>query len=192
MSKTWQQEDTAAALSDQIACSGATLAKTPQSCLAVDGGTAGTTEETIAIPFGTNGVAGYMTELDPGEDPPAGTWTARLDVTTGSSDYTLQEVHLCWWNTSTFVSLGSTATIGTTMNAGIYSTNITGSSPISYAAGHRAYLVWVFDVAGCHGDISLGVTPSQLITTPIVGVGGIITKLAGSGGLVGRQTSLVG
>lgn len=174
MALDYQQTDNSPSLGDNIGCSGATISgtTTPQSCLASSGGTAGTTEETITIDAKDTGEAGYMVEIDPGADVAAGTHVAKINPTTTNADFQLDEVHVCWWNGSTYSSLGSATSLALAMTA-IRTVNITGcSASPTYSSGDRLYYVFVFSTGGSHGGLNLGVTPNQIMQTP----GGTIEK----------------
>lgn len=191
MAITFQQTDTEAACGNFLACSGASqLAdNSAVSSDATQDGTAGTTEQTVKNSAGVNNVAAYMVQCS---DAPtntnwdSGDWVVDFEVTTGNTNITLQEIHICHIDggaCSTTGTIGSMTGIGQAMSAGIHSYTISGSEVSSPNTSSDPYIVWVFDFGGNHGNEDMGVTPSQTIDSPITIASEQISENVGTQGM---------
>lgn len=165
--------DTAAACGEDIMCSGASnlVGQGGMDSEAVDGGTAGTTEQTVKHSASVTSVASCFVQMAPPTDTDwdSGDWIIRLDVTTGNSNITWQEAHICHIDgaCNSLASLASVTGLGTTLSAGIYSATATQGSIITPSLNDEIYIVYVFDFGGNHGNEQVGITPSQNIDSPI-------------------------
>ena len=159
----------------QVGCSGRSLSggSPTYARLCTEGGTAGTTEilpalanlETTVVAYNDISDAIGVTSWD------SGTYTWRLNITTTSATVTLEEVHVCRLNSSLVSqeSLGSSTGLGQSLgSSGVISGNVTGSAATASASDVVAF-IYVFSNSHSHGgDDPVGITPNQVLNTPIV------------------------
>ena len=167
----------------QAGCSGRSAAAgTTGAREMTDGGTAGTSEVIVGIQnFGTllyvyNDISDAINETT--WDAPSGgdPYTWRLNITTAVAAVTLEEVYFCRLNSSEVSqeTLASATGIGQTISStGVISGNITtGSAATSPSATDKLAVIYVFTNTNEHGgDEVFGITPNQLIDTPIIRTG---------------------
>lgn len=190
-----QQTDTD--ITVQVGCSGRSLSgglKAGNRCQS--GGTAGTVEDKPDLVNAETLVVSYNDiSNDIGETTWAsGNYTWRLNITTTSGVVTLEEVYICRLNQSEVSqeTLGSATGLGQSLGiAGVVSGTISGSAGTSPASTDRVGIIYVFSNTSTHGgNDAVGITPSELINTPIEATGGgggrIMSSLLGSGGPVGK------
>ncbi len=172
---SYQQVDAAHQCGTLVGCSGGTIATTPIARQVIDGGIPGTNEETIVIAdFATQ--AGFMigsTPLLPGdlswED---GDWVVRINVTTGDGKVTWEDTYVCRFdaNCNSLAVVGSLLAQAISLaSTGVQSMTIPG---VIQAANvdDIFYIVLIFANAG-GGPSALGLTPDQILDTPLLQVG---------------------
>jgi len=155
-----------------IACSGGTIAATPGSSLAVAGGTAGTTEDSLQISANTQRVL-YWFEAAPSDAStwPAGNYVTRVNITSADADGQWDHTHICRMNSTCSSVLGTIGSI-TNQNTSVATTGVKTHtvSGASQAAGATdlVLIVLTFEDTAIHGNMSVGITPNQAIDTPLV------------------------
>ena len=159
-----------------VGCSGQAQASTPQSCNMQEQGTFGSSAETVTLAAEAVTDAGYMMESVAGEPgitdwSPGGDWTCRINISSGDSSVTLEEVYVCRVNSSGV----SQETLGSATGLGL---STTGSQPISVSVtcsattastSDRIYVVWVFSNSQMHNTRSIDVVPDVMIDATIAG-----------------------
>ena len=158
----------------QVGSSGRSLAAgTPIAREMTEGGTAGTTEALPAVEnLGTTLVAYNDISDAIGETTwAAGTLTWRLNIPTTSTTLTLEEVYVDRLNSSEVQqeNLGSSTGIGRALGtAQVESGTVTLSAATSPADTDLLAVIYIFTNTHEHGgDDAVGITPDQLINTPI-------------------------
>ena len=171
MVRIYEQVDSAAVDGSIAACTSLLVANTEFNREVQEAGTLGS---------GTNDMANNATDIkrgfhfeseanEPNETSwPAGTWTVRLNVTTGNANLDFESLDICR------VDSGGTsqATIGTltstvTLTSGVHTFNVTGSADAGAAASDRFYAVGGIAIdPAAHGTQTVTVTNDQLIDTP--------------------------
>lgn len=186
MGAVFAQSDTAQDCTVGVFCSGATLGVTNKGRKAVEGGSPGSTQQTITlgVPNGIQQWACWNFEIVPGADFStwaAGTYTIQINVTSGGGpNTTLQEVHICRVNSScsNVASLGSTTGIFQAVDTpGVYTVDVSGSAVASPAPTDKILVVVVFrDEVDSNSNV--GITPDRNVTTPLQR-GTIVPKVTG-------------
>lgn len=189
-----QQTDTD--ITVQVGCSGRSLtASSTAGNRMTDGGTAGTTEDNLSLDNFESLVVAYNDISDNiGETIwAAGNYTWRLDVTSGNAAISLEEIYVCRLNQAEVnqETLGSATAIGQALGtAQVYSNSISCSAATSPLETDRLALIYVFSNSSEHGGAdAIGITPSQIINTPIertAAAGRIMSSLVDHGGLAGH------
>jgi hypothetical protein len=166
------ETDTAATHGASSMCSGQPVASTPVARQATAGGTAGTNNLTVTCNnFGPQACVMWESAAnEPGLTSwSAGTWTVRLSVVTGNSNYTWQAFYVCRAS-STGTNLGTVASntnVGQQLTSpGQFTATATGVSVPSTNTTDRIYIVLVFDVGGTPPQ-SLTIQSNQIINTPL-------------------------
>ena len=92
--------------------------------------------------------------------------TVRM-ITTTNSNLTWNEAHVCYWNGSSYSSLGSVTGLGHVLDtAQVETATITGASAgPTYASSHRLYYVLIFDATGAHGSANANFKHSAIKCT---------------------------
>ena len=135
----------------------------------VEGGGAGTTEQTVTI-AGESTFSDLNFEIDiTNETDPNGSWTIRLNVTS-------ENMNMSWVSTRVSVRNGACVIQGSShtenhadedlSTTGVKSVTFTTSGLSSLNSGDRITALLSFSNAS-HGDSSFGFTPDQLIDTPL-------------------------
>lgn len=169
------QTDTAADSGTDVGCSGASIAHTPISREATEGGTAGSSEASVKVTTGSSGAA-VMFQSDTGTGEPsetewdAGDYIVRLNVTTGNTNCTWTETHVCERTSGgSFNTVASLTGQTTTLSAGTHSHTVNRGTTFTAVDGNSTlYIVLVVSSAADHGQDTFGFTPDQNIDTPIV------------------------
>lgn len=171
MATSFQQTDTAAGATN-VQCSGNTNnTGDTESNQAQDGGTAGVTELTITMDANAadlNAVWMEIVNID-NYDGASGTWTWRINCTTGNNSIVLTEVHICHVSSAYAAknTLGSDTTLGTKTGDGNLSGTITQSGSVTIDPGDLIIVIYAFDNntgGSMTGDF--GYTPNQIISAP--------------------------
>ena len=149
--------------------------KSPQCLLATSGGTAGSVENSFAYGAGTGQICFVFDSGALGLTSwQSGTYYAPIYISTANSNYTLQAIELCRVD----ASCANLATVGSVTGLGIScgatgakagSSAISGAAQSSTNSTDRLVVLYVFDIGGM-GQQSLGITPNQIITTPLSAV----------------------
>ncbi len=168
-----QQTDNAAQHGAIAACSGDTPATAVDDIELDVGGTPGTSEDTITLT--PSAIArGWHMESISGE-PNEATWipgdyVIRFEVTAENMNVSLREVHVCRVDSSggSPVTIGSNSVNRALGTAQVETITIAGAEDTG-AASDRLYIVLSFSASG-HNPASVGLTPSQIVDTPIGGV----------------------
>lgn len=188
-----QQKDTTANCSTVAAfCSGRSVTGgTAVSRDAEDGATAGSSEATITLSGGETTVVGMQLVSDALGVTlwEGGNYTVRVNVTTSDMNITLEEVHLCRVNSSCTNqedlggSTGLAIDCGTT---GVKTITVEGALTSTASATDHLAVVLVFTNSFSMSSKSIGITPNQIIDTPIE------QAAAAPGGGGARLLSLLG
>lgn len=184
MAVSFQQTDTAAGATN-AQCSANSNNTDTESNQAQQGGTAGSTERTVTLDVSAadlNCVWMEIVNIDD-YDGASGTWTWRINITTGNHQVTLDEVHICHVDSSYGAknTLGSSTGIGSNIaSTGEYNGTISQGASVSIAAGDMIIVIFAFDNAQAMTQ-DFGYTPSLIITGP-----GTIAS-AGWGPLLGGE-----
>lgn len=174
--RNYQQTDTSAAQCSQaeaIACSGVAAAEAESvGREAIDSGTAGTSETAVTISNDTPEIVCFWYESEDVNDTSwaAGTWSVRLDVTTtADANWTRTDVCRVTSDCSSVEATVGSATHSISLNAtGVTSdVDVTGSAQAGAAASDLWLIVLACLENVAHGNAAFGVTPSQLIDTPL-------------------------
>jgi hypothetical protein len=173
MSTTYTQTDTSTAYAD--GCWGGTTGNTTAGRECTVGGTAGTTEVTVAprVVNGANtndGVFVLRCEKPGFSDWAAGDWVVTYNVTSQDAGNTIDEVHVCdQWDdgtptyttvvTQTAIAQGGVGTFGYTLNTivGHVAQDQTDSRP---------FVVLVVQNTDDHGNADMGITPGETVVAP--------------------------
>lgn len=211
---SYQQTDTLPAFVYNAGCSGASTGASTSSADIDEAGTAGSTEDSCDP--GNNTTAGvYAYALPPSEAPgvatwASGDWVVRIDNTTMDAGTQITEVWVCDRDTDgtpdTYTTVVSTTSPGhvrgeTSADQGgplvVTMNQASDHTPQSQTASVPFILV-IANNNNAHGASDLGITPSQIIDTPIddgLGAGDPEANLIGGkllgGGLLTRG-ALVG
>lgn len=166
---TYTQTDTAADCGAQAACSGGTLGTQTASTTCTEGGTGGSTEQTIEIGAGSTSIC-HFTQTTGGVGSAtweSGTYTCGLNITTGHSDLSITNIYICRLDSScnNLATVGSQS-VSQTLTAGTYTFDVTGSEQ-SANDTDDLYVVYEFTNGHSHSTRTAGITPNQDIATPI-------------------------
>lgn len=169
MATNFQQTDAAAGATN-VQCSGNSQNTDKESNQAQFAGTAGSTPRTLTVNASAadlNGVWMEIINLN-NYDGASGTWTWRINITTGNHQITLDEVHICHVDSSYAAknTLGSAVGLGLNLGStGVQSGNITQSSSVTVATGDMVIIIFAFDNANSMNQ-DIAYTPDSLIASP--------------------------
>ena len=154
-----------------VGCSGAALANQPRDRECVEGGTPDGAAGS-SLTSNTTGQAAVMLQLEGilAASWEAGDWVVRFNLTTANSLITLQEIHVCRFNSSCVNqgSVGSLTGIGEGWGStGVKTHTITGSADVG-GVFDNAYIIAVFDAGGVHGNQAFSITYDQDIDSPLL------------------------
>lgn len=173
-----QQTDTAATDGAIAACSGINAGTATDNRQATSGGTPGATTNTVTAPNnGTVTVRLVHFESAPNELNalvcPPGNWTWRLNITTGNTLLTIDDVFICRVNSSgvSQQTIASVIGLGIIASAGVKSGTIAGLQA-TFSPGDRLYIVIGGTSQAAAGE-SIVYTPNQLIDTPLTTPSGV-------------------
>lgn len=168
----FQQEDTAPSCTDAEACSGLTGTQGPINQFAIQGGTAGTTEDVSGnFPNADTTIRRtvyYDLPIPSGADGAAGNWTVRINHTTGDASVLGREVHVCRSNSvcENQETLGSLTSQAFDTSTGVWIATVNQASSTTISADDRVFIVVAYENTAAHGNHSIGVTPDQIINSP--------------------------
>ena len=168
----FQQEDTAPSCTEAEACSLLSGTQGPINQFAIQGGTAGTTEDGSGnFPNADTTIRRtvyYDLPIPSGADGAAGNWTVRINHTTGNSNILGREVHVCRVNVSCLnqETLGSLTSQAFDTSTGIWTATVNQASSTTISVNDRVFIVVGYENTGIHGNSSIGVTPNQIINSP--------------------------
>lgn len=166
------QTDTSAQDGPMKACAVGTLAAIPRARQMASGATPGVTEETISIAADSERL-GWMLQSAPGEPGgitwPTGTVVSRLNITSAPGTLYLHAIYVCRITSAGVLvgSYGSLTGMHVTLSPGVKTHNV----PVSRITGSvtdELYMVYSFHNHELLINQSVGITPDQVIDTPIV------------------------
>lgn len=172
MPLTFTQKDVATSCGPQPSCSGGAVGTNTIDREMEDGATGGSTEVTADIGGSTSNLTLFFQSTALNELVwESGTWTVRLNVTTGNMDLSLEGIWICREDSScsTVATIGSDTSMSTQLDAGTYSWNISGVATDDTDGGSETDTVYIaMEVANSHMNArTLGITPDQTIDSPI-------------------------
>ena len=168
MAINYTQTDTVSDFDGYEVCAGAYGGGASNSRQASDGGSAGSTP--VADTTLSSGTARHdLVEIHPdaGTTGSSGTWTVRLNVTTGNMNLSITAVHICRVNSSgvSQETIGSATGLSISLSStGVKSQDVTGSA-VTLAAGDLVTIVFTV-VNGAMSNQSFFWTPNQNIDSP--------------------------
>lgn len=171
MAQIYVQTDDAPNCSPGAFCSGLSAGANPGPvAIATIGGTPGVSEDNVLIDTSASDERYFYYELTVPVDTigDAGTWTVRLNNTSGDSDLTLASIHICRVNSSCTnqETIGSATGLSDSLDAvGVVSTNVTGSE-VTMAVGDKVVIVVGASNASSMFTRTLGFTPDQNVDSP--------------------------
>lgn len=178
MSTTYQQNDTAQActLANYCAPGGVGVVNTGRQ--AETGATAGTSEASFTVTKDVLDQNRFSFEciLETGTTGDSGTWTVRIDFSSGHMDVRWRSCFICRVSSGCVnqESIGNAQNLSKPTNDGTQFTDVTGSA-VTLAAGDKVIIVLRFDNTNTMFDRTIGITPSLVIDSPFT-VGGPIQQ----------------
>ena len=172
MPVTFTQKDVATSCGPQSSCSGGTVGTNTFDHEMEDGASGGTTEVMADIAAGTSNLTLFFQSTALNQLTwDSGTWTVRLNVTTGDKNLSLEGIWICREasDCTTVATIGSDTSMSTTLNAGTYSWDISGVATDDTDGGSETDTVYIaMEVANGHmNSRTLGITPDRDVDSPI-------------------------
>lgn len=166
------QEDTAPTCTAAQGCSGLTDTQGPIEEFAQSAGTAGVTENASGNFPNSSALIRRTAYFDcltnTAWTTGAGTWTMRINHTTGDADVFLQEIWICRFNSACAnqETIGSLTSINQATNVAQPVSHSVSGSAVTLASGDRVFIILGYDNTAAHGNHAIGITPNQNIDTP--------------------------
>lgn len=168
---TYTQTDALTDCSDFSACATGTVGSTTLESEIIEGGTAGTTEQSTDIPASSSRLISFF-QTSGGVSSTSwdsGNYTVRWNVTTSQNNTSITGVWICRIDSScsNLASVGSDTSLSIDISGGgIFSTTVSGTSQ---SASSTDDLYIITEITNSHSmtSRSVGITPDQNIDTPI-------------------------
>lgn len=170
--QTFQETDDVASCAVMTACApaGGTISSQASDFAMRVGGTPGSVAESFDIPAGSSryGVF-FQSDATEQTDWPSGNWTVSLNVSTAQNNTAWTGVWVCRIDDAcgTVASVGSETTSTDISAGGVFSKTVTAGAATTGAATDRVYVVCEFTNSHSMTARTIGVTPSETVTSPI-------------------------